>query len=350
MGQTRVEPVNELMSGIEKTRADMSGTLGEIEERLSPGHLREQVMEQLEIARHEVSASVKDELREIKQGMKGEIQELKQGVKSELREIKQGVKNEIQDAKSAVRAATIGKVETMVQSAGDSMSEAKTTVVDVVRQNPIPAALVGVGLLWMFFNGGSRDRASASSSMNPRIGVRAQRVARDTASKVKDTAVAAEHAVEAFAHDARDKVGELAHDAGDTVGSMAHVARDKVGELATRTQDTARAIGTQATEGAQRLQVGFQDTLHDNPLAIGAAAFALGTAVGLAIPSTRREDQALGAVRDQLFAKAEKVAHEAVSKAEEKVTEAIDGVQKGANATPKQPTQPAQPTAPARSF
>ncbi len=351
MGQKRVESMKhpEIQRDIERTRAEMSGTIGEIEARLSPAHLREQIMEQVEIAKDSFKAQLKEEMGEakvhlreglmeaketVKTQIKEELRDAKEGVKQEIREVKGEIRQEYQEAKAAVRAATIGKVETMVQVAGDKMTGARTTIVDTIRENPIPAALIGVGLVWMIM--GASSRRSTSSNDN-RIGVvdRGQRVlgtalhrVEDATSgvvhKVRDASLAAGQAVGSVAVDAKDTVADLAHRAGDTVGDLAHRAGDTVGTLATQTQQTAR-------QTARRVGDGFENTMRDNPLALGAAAFAIGTAVGLAIPSTQREDALLGEVRDQLLEKAQSMAHDAVATAQEKVTEALVGQQGGAD-------------------
>ncbi len=346
MGQERAEPMKhkDLRSDIAKTRAEMSGTINAIEERLSPSHLREQVMDQIEIAKgslnelakeelRDVKAGVKEELREVKQVVKEEILEAKQALKDEILGAKQEIKHEYEEAKAAVRAATIGKVETMVQSASDTVSEAKTTIVDTIRDNPIPAALVGVGLVWMIMNARSspsrRSNGIRVGAMNDgQIGVvqRGQQVASRALHRAEDMTTAA-----------AGKVRDVAGAAGEAVGTLAHDAKDTVVDLAHRAQETVGTLATQTAQTAQKVEQRFETTLHDNPIAVGAVAFALGTAVGLALPSSQREDALMGQVRDQLFEKAEHAAHDAVAAAEEKVTQALAAanVASGSDAKPK---------------
>jgi hypothetical protein len=56
-------------------------------------------------------------------------------------------------------------------------------------------------------------------------------------------------------------------------------------------------------------------------------ALTLGTAVGLALPRTEKEDQWLGEARDTLVKKAQNLAGEAVDKAKEVATQASAGGQ-----------------------
>src|SRR3954466_583870 len=102
------DDTTEIRAGIEETRTEMSETIEAIQERLNPQHLKEQV---------------KDQVRE-----------------------------QFQEVKATVREATIGKAEDMVRNVGDTLGEARYGLMETIRQNPIPAALAGIGLGWLFMN------------------------------------------------------------------------------------------------------------------------------------------------------------------------------------------------------
>ena len=68
-----------------------------------------------------------------------------------------------------------------------------------------------------------------------------------------------------------------------SASDMANRAYSKAGELGSKASDT------------------YDRYLQDNPLVLGAAAFAVGTVVGLAIPSTDYEGELMGDTRDELF-------------------------------------------------
>jgi len=102
----------EIRAEIEETRANLSATIDAIQEKLNPETLVEQVKE-----------TVKDTAA-----------------------------NAVDQAKEQVREATVGRVEHMVNNATETARETGSGVIDMVRSNPIPAALIGLGLGWLFMN------------------------------------------------------------------------------------------------------------------------------------------------------------------------------------------------------
>ncbi len=67
---------------------------------------------------------------------------------------------------------------------------------------------------------------------------------------------------------------------------------------------------------ARRGQQQANDFFYEQPLVAGALAMALGAVVGGLLPRTRREDEAFGSYRDQLFEDAEAVFHDERMRAE----------------------------------
>ena len=83
----------------------------------------------------------------------------------------------------------------------------------------------------------------------------------------------------------------------------------------------------------------FQRLVKENPLAVGAAAVAVGAAVGLALPSTRIEQEYMGEASEKIVDKAQQVARDAM----DKVKSATQPAQPAS--PPSQRSQPAQPPA-----
>jgi gas vesicle protein len=301
-----------IRTDIHETRERMSHTIEELSERLNPDHLKAQVKEN-------------------------------------------------------VREATIGRAEHMAQKAVSRVSETRHSMMDTLRDNPVPAALMGIGLGWMLWNGRKQeerfegDVAYQTYGRYPQTGYRygsagygttggyaggygatgayggsggyryeedepgvAER-ARHRASELGDTA-------RDKAGDLRDRAGDVAESARDTVSDLADRTRDAAGDAAERARMAAESLARQTRYRTHRLEDRFQDTLYETPLVLGAAAAVLGMAVGLSAPATRREVELMGATRDQLFDRAK----EAASEAGEKVQAVAERVVDEAQSTAKQ--------------
>jgi hypothetical protein len=70
--------------------------------------------------------------------------------------------------------------------------------------------------------------------------------------------------------------------------------------------------------------------LRTNPLMAGALAATVGSAVALALPETRREDQLLGKARDSVMGQAQEIKQETM----EKVEQVVEGAKEEAQACP----------------
>jgi hypothetical protein len=221
------ESTAEIRAEIEETRAQMSGTIDEIQERLSPRRL-------------------------------------------------------MNDATETVREATVGKVRDVM----DNASESAVSIVDRIKENPVPAAMIGLGAWWLF-RGGQGRRSSYSST--PKYGNGGSYQPRGSQSS------------------SRYGVADSAED-----------ATNRVSALAERTQETV-------SEYAERTQNGFDRLLRENPLVLGAVAVAIGAAVGMSIPETQSERAVIGEVRDQIVDKAQTVAQGAIDKVQEVASKLPDG-------------------------
>jgi hypothetical protein len=97
---------------------------------------------------------------------------------------------------------------------------------------------------------------------------------------------------------------------------MGGQARERMSQAGDRTREQAGRAQAQAQEQAQRAQGGFERALQENPLAVGIAAIGIGAAVGLAIPSTAKENELMGETRDKLANRAQRQVQEASQRAQ----------------------------------
>jgi len=245
----------QIRAEIEDTRAEMSQTINEIQERLSPEHLMGQV-------------------------------------------------------KETVREATIGKVERVMETigevtepareamsrAGSTIKEAGTSVGNSMWRNPIPLALIGlgVGMLWMKSRrGDGYTDWSRSTSLSPK---------RQNLSGASQT----------------NQMGQTRTTTGGAYneGTFDQV-KETAGNLPNRSTEALNNLGSKARESATEVSNRFGQLLRENPLAVGAVAVAAGTAVGLALPSTRFESEYIGETSERLVDRAEEVARGAIDKVQD---------------------------------
>lgn len=208
---------------------------------------------------------------------------------------------------------------------------------EIVRNNPVPAALIGLGIGWLALEkAGVFDRYGYSSG---RRGVyRAQRgrgTDRDWlapgAAYYPPGTNPADMRDERYDWDrgdedtgpgmisrAREKAGGLAHSAREAIGGAGERMRSgadrvrsgasSVGEHArdwgASARDRAGRLGERTRETAQQARERIEESYDEYPLAMGGLALAGGLILGLILPPTRREDRAMGDYRDDLLDRA----------------------------------------------
>ena len=197
-----------------------------------------------------------------------------------------------------------------------------------VRDNPIPAALTGagmVGLAWLIASGRSQD-AGTGSGQQSLPGASYGEPYRQEYPYGSPTG-----------YDYGDsgseqgRVGRSAEQARQRAGEMSGQARERMSQAGDRTREQAGRAQAQAQEQAQRAQGGFERALQENPLAVGIAAIGIGAAVGLAIPSTAKENELMGETRDKLANRAQRQVQEASQRAQRVAQEARSAAEEEAS-------------------
>ncbi len=164
-----------------------------------------------------------------------------------------------ENVKDSIRDATIGRVRSMARSAADSVGRTTSGVAHTIRENPIPAALVAVGIGWMIWNARASNGESRSS------GVRALRDDADG-----------------------ELEREVAHDIGygDEYGAA---YAGGYGQAYGQQPGAAQRVKQAAARAGGSVKEKAEDAFDENPLMVGAVALAAGLAAGLAVPVTDRE-------------------------------------------------------------
>ena len=66
----------------------------------------------------------------------------------------------------------------------------------------------------------------------------------------------------------------------------------------------------------------YNHYIEENPLAVGAVALAVGAAVGFAIPLTKKENEYMGELRDNVVEKAQTTAQDAIGSVKQVASDA----------------------------
>jgi hypothetical protein len=230
-----------------------------------------------------------------------------------------------------------------MHDARETVTDAGSTVIDTIKANPIPAALMAVGLGWLVMSGvrggsTSTRRRSLYSGIDDDGYRYAYRYGTEPRTRGPRRLVAQGQRVASRAvHDAREGIGNvghrvqetaenLVHDAGDAIhgvaegaSELAHRTGQRASALAHDASMTGRRVVRRAGMQARRVEQTFESQLRENPLAMGAIAVAIGAAIGLALPHTQKEDELMGPAKEKLLGKAENLASGALHKVEEKV-------------------------------
>jgi ElaB/YqjD/DUF883 family membrane-anchored ribosome-binding protein len=295
---------------IELTRAEMTSTIDAIQDKLDPEVLSEQAKDTAHDVTDHAIREAKEAAREI--------------TDHAIAQAREAVLDITGQARTALREATIGKVETMAHSASETAGGWRQTLVETVKANPLPAAVVGLGLGWMLLN-----RPSHSTTYGPTA-------PRRYAPPANRSAV---YGGSGFAPGSSERtdLGGLAEDGQQTVSRVADRAQQAAGQVAGQVQGTAEHVIDQVQETggqvvdqvqaqASRAQSFLQRQLEENPLLVGAVAVAIGGVLASTVPVTPREDELMGEARDRMIGTARELTQDTM----QKVGRVVDEVQSAA--------------------
>ena len=172
---------------------------------------------------------------------------------------------------------------------------------NTVKENPIPIALLGIGLAWLMASSSSRyaSRTRDYEEMIP-----------ETTSPEQEERSRVKEKVEGAVGTVREKMSEVSQSIKGTTEKMKEKvwsARDRAKQARERIGDTAAGAGQQAgrlsvvtRHQAQRVKSGVTYLWNEQPFVLAAMGFAVGAVLGMSLPHTRMEDEAMGQTRDQL--------------------------------------------------
>lgn len=257
---------NAIKARIEETRREMGETIDAIQERLSLANISDQVSET--------------------------------------------VSNAIESAKDTAYDATIGKAVNVMKNFGDGIS--RSDAFRVVRNNPFPLALIGLGAGLLAYQSFSRTSSARAGNGGGRRQLKGEV---DSHVNSRGAVSRAYDGISERAGEALETVGEKANATYESVSGALSNAYSGAGDAAHRAYERVGEYGTMAYDK-------YDEYIEENPLAVGAVALAVGAAVGFAIPSTRYEGELMGQARENVVQKVQDAAGTLVDKAKNAATEA----------------------------
>ncbi|HSJ33302.1 MAG TPA: DUF3618 domain-containing protein [Longimicrobiales bacterium] len=327
---------HEIRESIEATRARMGETIEQIGDRVNP-----------ERVKAELKARAREQIHEAKDNMKRKA-------RNTMRDVEHGV------------------------------SDTGRGIWATIRENPVPAGMVGVGLAWLIANrrdAEDRHYEYGTYSTGPAVPYRPGHHTGSQFSELGQRPAGAYGAAgeyssprqteageygatggygvggvyggstgyegrvdarstgyagspqwreeEGGSEGIREKASEVLHraeerlsDAQERVGSALHGAQERVGEVVHGGRERVSGWGHEAKQRARRAEHRVEESMRENPVAAGAMALAIGVAAGLMIPETDREREVMGRTRDRVLDKAQTAVRTRAEELHEKARDA----------------------------
>jgi ElaB/YqjD/DUF883 family membrane-anchored ribosome-binding protein len=214
-----------------------------------------------------------------------------------------------------------------------------------VKQNPMPVALVALGVAWMMMSGrrtddghgygrstywddddlvGGEPEASPlyPTAYDPAHGTsKGWSADRDAGADENDEGGVFDRAREAARH-AKDKADDLVNHAREAASDTAEGAtvraealRGKARESMASAREGIRDARAHARRYGRRARHGILEAFYEQPLVLGSIGVALGAALGAALPPTETEDDLMGDTSDRLKRDAEETGRKQLAKA-----------------------------------
>jgi hypothetical protein len=174
------------------------------------------------------------------------------------------------------------------------------------RQNPLSAALIGMGVLWLFTGGRTAQRAG-------------EFVRRSGFDQIPDAANDAFETARSTVKSGTDAIGERVTSARDALRDGSAGALDSATRFGRAYADTASeyvsAIPEAGAEMFDTVRSNLTDVFRAQPLALGAIGLAIGAGIAAAFPPSEMEAAYLGETSDTVKAKAGEFAAEQTAQA-----------------------------------
>ncbi|MBV9339345.1 MAG: hypothetical protein JO159_00465, partial [Acidobacteria bacterium] len=210
---------------------------------------------------------------------------------------------------------------------GNSLQRGYRNVIRQVKENPVPALLIGAGITWLILGAENDD--------SPDVEDRTVNEADDPLMSSYSGAGQSESVPyeETEKSDMASIVKEKVGQAQEGLSGTTEAITQKISDIGSGVQARARSAGNAVSAGVRSAQRGgsvatehlqkgsalagdrFQDALEEYPLAIAVGFLGIGLLSGLLLPRTRQEDRLIGGKSDQLIEQVKETGKETLEKA-----------------------------------
>lgn len=291
---------DQIQAEIEHTRAEMSETIDAISEKLNPDVLKEQAKEM------------------VKDATIGKVQEKVSNVTGAVTDAMSSVKDTVTNAVGGATDSVSDHASDFGHSAGHMVGDAghqvryrSSGVMDSIRANPVPAALIGIGAGWFLMR--SRQASSHGDQQtyyNPQRRSTQSPVFNEDYRNSASGSYGYSNQGQNQSESEQGRIGQVTSTISDTASSVQETA----GQFAGQAREQVGQVPQMARAQGQNIQGWYEQKLQTSPMTLGLVAAGLGVAAGMMLPTTEREGQIMGERRDQVLDRAQTMAQETVEK------------------------------------
>jgi hypothetical protein len=223
----------------------------------------------------------------------------------------------------------------------DTMSGEGNGISELLRNNPVPLALIGLGVGWMLMGSSARARIGEyGGTLKERVsgavesaGEKAGELAGQLRQKVSGSAADAgaettpystEAAGYAYARQKSNAATERARQAASAAAGRLQETLGKAQQAGRSALDQARGYAGDAGQRLSQAGDRFSDMMEQHPLALGALALLAGAVVAMLLPASEIEERLVGPAADELRNQAADLGRSAVERAQNVAERSVD--------------------------
>ncbi|CAN5902912.1 hypothetical protein BH24DEI2_BH24DEI2_08660 [soil metagenome] len=222
------------------------------------------------------------------------------------------LQDQAKDTLAGAQEAVMGTVSDLSETVTTRARDASSGLIGMIKSNPVPAALIGLGVGLLAAGGATAASKSGGSD---------------------DYGYDTYGGFDQPSGSAQSRFGTSSNDA--LVGAKA-LPRSSYGQeygggyggksSQSSGNQSSQSSGNQSGQGGTSGGQGMLSWVEEHPLAVGAVTLLIGAVIGLSAPGTRYENEVMGEVSDRSIERAKSAVGEAVDVVKESATQATKAV------------------------